>query len=160
MENFHATYELKKSPSVASKEVSLNLVEHTFCYHPALDVSYLTDFHEDDWEQVLFSFDLFLNFTTKDIYRLFDLLKNSEYSEVAEIIHKVRPSFLLVGLSCFNKYFDNINEMVFQQENLTSATEFIQNWYEDFQEKVQLIQSEKERLCKFLDRLSAQRIAA
>lgn len=121
-----------------------------FIYHSDLDADYLYDFHGNDWEQALFSFELFLEITVKDVLKLIDALKKQETEQALSLIHKVRPGFLMVGLSDFSILFDNIKLKEFQDLEQVHLSQIVVFWWENFQTKLNIIQMERVRLEFFI----------
>lgn len=134
----------------SGKIISFSSLNRGFIYHPSLDVDYLYDFHGNDWEQALFSFELFLDFTVKDVFKLNTLLRKQEMKAVPAIVHKIRPGFKMVGLSSFDVFFDNLKHEKFEFADKTYLSQIQNFWWENFLEQLKIIENERTRLELFV----------
>lgn len=135
---------------VSKKIIPLSPVLRGFVYHSDLDAKFLYTFHGNDWEQALFSFELFLEITVKEVFKLVNLLRSEDMNSVLSLIHKIRPGFLMVGLSDFDVFFNNIKLKEFQTIDKTYLSHIITFWWENFQEKIKIIRQERVRLEFFI----------
>lgn len=121
-----------------------------FMYHPKLDADYLYEFHGNDWEQALFSFELFLDITVKDVNKLVNLLKNQQIEQGLALVHKIRPGFLMVGLTEFEALFDSIRKKALETEKKVQFNHIIGFWWDNFAEKLAIVELERNRLAFFI----------
>lgn len=121
-----------------------------FRYHPMLDADYLYDFHGNDWEQALFSFELFLDITVKEVNKLVTLLLNQQLEQGLALVHKIRPGFLMVGLTEFDVLFDSIRRKALENEKKEQLSHIIGFWSDNFKEKLAVVELERNRLEFFI----------
>ena len=68
-------------------------------YIADLDVPYLESFYEDDYESALEMFEMFLDQIVPEIKELEALTAAQSWAQLRALIHKVKPTFSMVGLT-------------------------------------------------------------
>ena len=68
-------------------------------YLADLDVSYLESFYEEDYESALEMFEMFLDQIVPEIKEMEALLETKAWVQLRALVHKVKPTFSMVGLT-------------------------------------------------------------
>jgi signal transduction histidine kinase/FixJ family two-component response regulator/HPt (histidine-containing phosphotransfer) domain-containing protein len=95
--------------------VEMNANKDAFSFDKRLDIAFLNDFYEGDWEHACEMFDIFLTGSLKDLNELSPALKAADWKQMASLAHKLKPTFAMVGLTQITQYVENLEKSVKQE---------------------------------------------
>lgn len=70
-----------------------------FAFNPLLNSDYLREMYGDDLTIVQIMFESFLEDNIPIWERVIDELKNKKFKEVGQMVHQIKPTFSMVGLT-------------------------------------------------------------
>lgn len=70
-----------------------------FSFNPKLDTEYLSYFYDGDLEYAADMFRIFLSNSCLQFYKLEPLMQTNEWELVRKLVHKLKPTFAMVGLT-------------------------------------------------------------
>jgi len=124
--------------------------EYTF--NSKLDVSYLQDTYADDLEYYLDMMDIFLETVPLEITHLKNAQTSKNFIQFAKTIHKLKPTFTMVGLPDHSKSFEAIElDAKIESNDAFKAFNKIETLIE---EDLQIIELEKNKLAAYLKQLN------
>lgn len=123
----------------------------TFEFHPSLDRTYLASFYEEDWEYAYEMFDLFQEAALEALEAMKAAQAEKNHEELGRQIHKLRPSFMMVGLKELYQMADEVESRGAEDydfEGLSAAAGAI---CEKMEAIMPMIRKETQRLQKLID---------
>ncbi|MEN9610180.1 MAG: hypothetical protein RLZZ628_994 [Bacteroidota bacterium] len=118
LEKLHQYLPKKDSKTVVAEAemVEMNDNNAVFSFDKRLDIAFLNDFYEGDWEHACEMFDIFLTGSLKDLNELSPALKAADWKQMASLAHKLKPTFAMVGLTQITQYVENLEKSVKQEQ--------------------------------------------
>ena len=101
-------------------------------FDKALDVSYLKEVYEDDYEYMADMFDTFLKITPDEFVKLHDALDIANVEEVRAVAHKIKPTFQMVGLSDLTKRMNELEKAAKADEDIHKIRKIESSIYKDY----------------------------
>lgn len=144
--NTSINYGRSKGNRVGALTNSLFSTQKQFKFNPLLDVHYLDEFYQEDLEQALILFEIFLKHTIKECQHIFKYAAKDSYHYFHQLVHKVRPSFQMVGLTKINNILGELEEIDSQQFKEGMATPMLRKLKEMLQQYLPIIKNEVLRL--------------
>lgn len=82
------------------KDHDLDMTEnHSFQFSDELDSEFLDSYYMGDFERAKLMFEIFLGNINSEIVQLEECLNHQDWSGLAELAHRIKPNFVMVGLS-------------------------------------------------------------
>ncbi len=124
----------------------LGSTKSEFVYHQELDTDFLQEAYGNDYESALELFEIFLETVPEQMERF---SSNNNKDVNYNILHKVHPTFKMVGLSDLSEKAKSLHDVIndISQEDIKSRIKIIQYKYK---EDVQIIQSEIIKLQEYV----------
>ena len=120
----------------------------TLKINPILDINYLDQVYGDDASIIHLIFDAFLTDSLPRWYSLKTAIDNEDLTEAASIIHGLKPSFTMAGLTWLRPKVEDLEKAIKGREN----TAFLQSSYQHLSEQLNpvlpILKAESERLAK------------
>ncbi len=117
-----------------------------FHFNEALDTNYLEFFYEGDLDYAADIFETFLTVTLPEFERLRPLAQNADWHAFRKLAHKLKPNFLMVGLSRLSSQLEQLEEIQPDQippARLLGQLEQLENEVKKF---VPILQADLERM--------------
>ena len=121
-----------------------------FEFNQGLDQSYIHNLYEDDMSYALEMFTTFADIIDDDVAVLELYFKNKDIDGIRSQVHKIKPTFSLVGLSDINKICEEISNSV-SSENLNSIVMMFEKMKSLLSKKLSIVRKEVGRISEFLD---------
>jgi len=120
----------------------------TLKINPVLDINYLDQVYGDDASIIHLIFDAFLTDSLPRWHSLKTAIDNEDLTEAASIIHGLKPSFTMAGLTWLRPKVEDLEKAIKGREN----TAFLQSSYQHLSEQLNpvlpILKIESERLAK------------
>ena len=120
----------------------------TLKINPVLDINYLDQVYGDDASIIHLIFDAFLTDSLPRWHSLKTAIDNEDLTEAASIIHGLKPSFTMAGLTWLRPKVEDLEKAIKGREN----TAFLQSSYHHLSEELNpvlpILKTESERLAK------------
>ena len=120
----------------------------TLKINPVLDINYLDQVYGDDASIIHLIFDAFLTDSLPRWHSLKTAIDNEDLTEAASIIHGLKPSFTMAGLTWLRPKVEDLEKAIKGREN----TAFLQYSYQHLSEQLNpvlpILKAESERLAK------------
>jgi len=120
----------------------------TLKINPVLDINYLDQVYGDDASIIHLIFDAFLTDSLPRWHSLKTAIDNEDLTEAASIIHGLKPSFTMAGLTWLRPKVEDLEKAIKGREN----TAFLQSSYQHLSEELNpvlpILKTESERLAK------------
>ena len=120
----------------------------TLKINPVLDINYLDQVYGDDASIIHLIFDAFLTDSLPRWHSLKTAIDNEDLTEAASIIHGLKPSFTMAGLTWLRPKVEDLEKAIKGREN----TAFLQSSYQHLSEQLNpvlpILKTESERLAK------------
>ena len=110
-----------------------------------LDKKFLNNYYQEMVDEVQDIFEVFLKETTKEINEINDLLNQDNFKCASEILRKITPSFLTIGLPQLTVKLQII-EVYLSFSNLTSAKLLMRAFIKEMEGYMPAIIEEYKRL--------------
>ena len=85
---------------------------HSFSFNDQLDISYLQEAYESDTEYAEEMFALFLELWPKELETINEVIKGRDESKLKQQIHKMKPTFQMVGLTNTTEEFQRLENAI------------------------------------------------
>ncbi len=121
-------------------------IKSEFVFSDALNTEYLQEFFEEDLEYATDMFESFFKSTVPDIPLLKSHLEAKEWEKLGKLAHKIGPTFSIIGLTDLEPLFRKIEKMIDLQDTRQELEELVQNLLSLLPDKIDLIQSELDRM--------------
>jgi hypothetical protein len=110
-----------------------------------LDRNYLLHFYQDMTDELGEILELFLLETEPMVLKIITLINKSDLVTAEEKLHKIAPSFSLIGLPQLTTKLTVVDTLV-KSGNTKKASDLIAVFYEDFKTYLPAVEAEMERL--------------
>lgn len=116
--------------------------------HPALDVNYLTQVYGDDASIVQIIFEAFLADSLPRWQGLQTVLENENLVEAASIVHGIKPSFTMAGLTAIRPKVEELEKAIHEEVEINDLIAHYRKISEDVNYIAPILEQEAERLSK------------
>jgi HPt (histidine-containing phosphotransfer) domain-containing protein len=116
--------------------------------NPALDVSYLNQVYGDDASIVQIIFEAFLSDSLPRWQNLQSVLESEDLTEAASIVHGIKPSFTMAGLTSIRPKVEELEEAIHAETPIGDLIAHYHRISEDVYFLVPILEEEVERLSK------------
>ncbi len=120
-----------------------------FKFSDQLDTDYLDSFYMGDMERAGLMFQIFLSNIGSELDKLKEHFDSENWSELTTLAHRIKPNFVMVGLSDLTDKMLEI-EMAGKQSEIDSLKVLVPDFLENFEATHQLIADEQARLSEWL----------
>lgn len=121
----------------------------TLMINPLLDTKYLNQVYGDDATIIHLIFDAFLSDSLPRWESLKFAIDNEDLSQSASIIHGLKPSFTMAGITWLRPRIEEFERAVKDKADIT----ILQNFYSEISEELYkitpILETESERLGKY-----------
>jgi len=118
-------------------------------YNPKLEVDFLLETYEDDYEYAAEMFDTFLEINFDELDRLREKYNDKDYSQVKSIAHKIKPTFKMVGLGELSIDLERIEKFA-SGEELEKLNTSIRQFFSEVDSGMKLVKEELAALNRFI----------
>ncbi|MEQ8469760.1 MAG: PAS domain S-box protein [Marinoscillum sp.] len=132
------------------KDHDLDMEEnHSFQFSEELDADFLNSFYMEDFERAKLMFEIFLGNISDELTQLEEYFREQDWSGLAEIAHRIKPNFVMVGLS---KQTDQMLEIETAAKALDKQLleKIVPAFLTEFEVKNQLVVNELTKISKHL----------
>ncbi len=123
------------------------VTDDTFEYDSRLNVKYLIEIYEDDFEYACDMFGLFLEGANENIKLLWEFGKAGQWPELRALAHKVKPAFSMVGLTWLTDKASELESKI-DELDYESALELLDEILTEFEQYLPVINRQHELLEK------------
>ena len=137
---------LKKYEQLQSEQATTSV---SYQFSKAFDAATLEQIFGGRETHIIPIFETFVRTTSKELDSIKDLEKEQNWEGLAEKLHKIKPSFSLVGLPNISqsiKSLENLCRTVTSPEKLKDG---LAKFYEKVSQAISLVITEKERIGQF-----------
>ncbi len=118
-----------------------------FSFSPELDIKYLEEFYGDDYERAALMFSIFTKNVPSEVEQLKNLLKDQSWEELGKLAHKIKPNFMMVGLSDFSHLMNDVEKCIKNEAVLCdNLIDSLQGFFSDFTSAIKIVEKENDRL--------------
>lgn len=120
-----------------------------FKFSPYLDQSILEQLYGDDLHYAASIFEIFIEYSLPDFRQLQVAVENSDWEEIRQLAHKLKPTFPMVGLTRLEEKLQVIEQNASQKmsyniiKNLEEVAETLENY-------IPILQSEYYKMREYL----------
>lgn len=120
-----------------------------FKFSPYLDQSILEQLYGDDLHYAASIFEIFIEYSLPDFRQLQVAVENSDWEEIRQLAHKLKPTFSMVGLTRLEEKLQVIEQNASQKmsyniiKNLEEVAETLENY-------IPILQSEYYKMREYL----------
>jgi len=126
----------------------------TFNFHESFDTESLKMYYDGDIEYTLEMFEIFIDQLAESLPQLKSAIEGGDRSNTRHLVHKLKPTFTMVGFPRTTTYFEKWERMI--DDNLDNQG--IQNQWEGVRSDIiginQLVSQEIERMRLYIQRSS------
>ncbi len=135
---------------------SMKAANHNDPFHFSneLDTNYLEFFYEGDLEYATDIFETFLKVTLKEFYQLKSLAQKEEWKAFAKLAHKLKPNFLMVGLSHISNKLEILENTDITKVAPAKLLGQIEQLEQQVEKLIPVLQADLERMKKTLMKAS------
>ena len=114
-------------------------------YLADLDSDYLYSFYEDDYESASEMFEMFLNEIVPELEDLKIAFENKDYVLSRSLVHKMKPTFAMVGMTWVTNKFSNIEQFL-DKEATNEAENLWQETKTNYEQYLPVVEAQLEQL--------------
>ncbi|MCF2488812.1 Hpt domain-containing protein [Dyadobacter sp. CY347] len=114
--------------------------------NPALDLTYIDQVYGDDPVILYMIFDAFLSDSVPRWHTLRTALENVDLKESASIVHGLKPSFTMAGLTWIRPKVEVLEKAIKENETPENLMEMYKSISAELNELLPIIEQESERL--------------
>jgi HPt (histidine-containing phosphotransfer) domain-containing protein len=114
--------------------------------NPALDVSYLTQIYGDDASIVQIIFEAFLSDSLPRWKSLKALIENEDIAEAASVVHGIKPSFTMTGLTAIRVKVEELEKDIHNEKDTQYLIEHYLKINEDVEHIIPILEEEAVKL--------------
>ena len=114
--------------------------------NPLLDVDYLTNFYGDDATIIHMIFDAFLSDSVPRWTSLKDAIETNDLASASSIVHGLKPSFTMSGLTATRQKVDALEKQIKTQSALSAIKSSYDDIDNDLKTLLPILTSESARL--------------
>lgn len=119
-----------------------------FQFSAELDRPYLESFYGEDYERAQLMFEIFLKTIGADIEQLKMHFDSENWEELATLAHRIKPNFVMVGLSQQTDQMLEI-EQVAKRQDASTIRHLVPQFLDQFASHHQLVEQELDKLSQF-----------
>lgn len=114
--------------------------------NPALDVSYLNQIYGDDASIVQIIFEAFLSDSLPRWKSLKTLIENEDIAEAASVVHGIKPSFTMAGLTAIRLKVEALEKDIHEEKDTQDLIAHYERINEDVAYIVPILEEEALKL--------------
>ncbi|HEV7382819.1 MAG TPA: Hpt domain-containing protein [Dyadobacter sp.] len=114
--------------------------------NPALDINYLNQVYGDDANIIHLIFDAFLSDSMPRWHSLKTAINEENLEESASIVHGLKPSFTMTGLSTIRPKVEQLEREIKANTDVETLKQTYQNISSELLPLIPIIESESKRL--------------
>lgn len=122
-----------------------------FEFSRSFDASDLHDLYANNLEHVLLLFDIFTKNTPQELANLERAMSQMKLAEIAEIAHKIKPTFKMVGLGHIENLAKELETACLEKITAKKLKDVYYRFYAAAQRAVELVTQESERIKSFIE---------
>jgi HPt (histidine-containing phosphotransfer) domain-containing protein len=108
----------------------------------ALDTDYLEIYYDNDPEYAAEMFEIFLEEQVPSFYSLAGLIENKKWEKARALLHKLKPSFPMVGLKSFEGALQEIMQCVKNTDHQSKALQRFEKVKASFEVYIPVLKNE------------------
>lgn len=124
--------------------------QEKFSFSDKIDRNYLQNAYEQDLEYALDMFQTFLDIIDDEMLLIKDTLKHKKQLEIKKSLHRIKPTFKMVGLSPLFNDIESVEKKLSQSESIN-----LSEWFDQFNislnNRIPLIEQEIKRMKSWLN---------
>lgn len=121
-----------------------------FVFSDQLDRAYLDSFYGEDYERAQLMFQIFLSNIDAEVDQLNMHLNSEKWEELATLAHRIKPNFVMVGLSHLTDQMVEI-EQAAKQLDTVKAQNLVPEFLVQFKTNRQLVENELDKLSNWIN---------
>jgi len=125
------------------------LKNDSFAFDERLDVAYLRKLYSDNCNYAISLFHIFLEYMESDWEEIQQAVKNKDWQQLTNLVHKVKPNFSMVGLTWITAMMQDVYKKL-KADNHASAIPLLQEVQKEFDQYMPLIRDELGRMQQFV----------
>ena len=114
-------------------------------YLVSLDHDYLYSFYEDDYESAYEMFDTFFSQIVPEVSKLKQVMAFKRFTEARILVHKIKPTFSMVGLTWVTEKFARI-EQCLDKDEYSIALSIWQAALDEFEKNLPVVEKQLNQL--------------
>ena len=122
----------------------------TFNFNESLDVAYLNSIYDGDVEYAKEMFEIFFDSSALEFRLIEGLLEEGSFSEAKSIVHKLKPSFSMVGLTQVGLLMDELERKLNDESQNDYSIALFRNVSEMYFSQEPLLKEELEKMRSYL----------
>lgn len=115
-------------------------------FHTSLDREFLEEFFDGDIPYMIEIFDLFLQEMPSEITELNKFWQESDIQNIRKTVHRLKPSFKMVGRSDISDILFNIQMKIDRGAKLTECEDDLIHFFEESSKLLPILTAEIKRL--------------
>lgn len=121
--------------------------ENTFSFNKGLDKVYLEELYLNDYEYASEMFEIFISQYIKEFNAIETLIENESWKEAKQMLHKIKPSFSMVGLTSLTAKVQHLEDKTIAKEiNKTLIIERYQEIKREIHKYLPMLESDLEKM--------------
>ena len=121
-----------------------------FQFDESLDVSYLNSIYEGDVEYSKDMFEIFFESSALEFDQITDYLNSDAYDEARNLVHKLKPSFSMVGLTQVGQMMDDLERMLNNRDQDDESKKLFEQVAAIYQRYEPVLRSDLDKMKTFL----------
>lgn len=114
--------------------------------NPLLDVKYLKQVYGDDHNIMHLIFDAFITDSLPRWRNLEDVIDQQNLIEAASIVHRLKPSFTMTGLTALRSPVEELEQLIKNQASKEKQVRLYHHITQELDKLIPVLSSESERL--------------
>jgi len=124
------------------------MLNHEIKFHDnelLISSDYLMEYYDNDIEDALIMVEMFLNTSAKELSKLKPLYVDGKLEDLRQLVHKIKPTFMMVGLKKITENFKSFEKSIVDEE-LESIQEMVEHYHKQTAAISKTIETELVRL--------------
>lgn len=106
---------------------------------------YLSEFYDGEKQDALAMLDMFLKTSLVDMPKLRMLYDKEAFDDLRQLVHRIKPTFMMIGLRQMTKNFKSFEVSVDNRE-MEKIKRFVEHYTEKISDVEQVVKEEMKRL--------------
>jgi CheY-like chemotaxis protein len=121
-------------------------IDEGFSFNQALDLSYLDEFYEGDFEHAMDMFEIFLEYSLEEFKELPNHLENKDREAFRKLTHKLKPAMSMVGLTWITKQMQQLEKAADNNASFEALGELLQIIQDEIEKFRPILEEDLEKL--------------
>jgi HPt (histidine-containing phosphotransfer) domain-containing protein len=123
-----------------------------FKFSADLDQNILEQLYGDDLHYAASIFEIFIEYSLLDFKRLQVSVENSDWEEISQLAHKLKPTFPMVGLTKLEEKLQVIEQNAVKKMSYDIITKNLEEVAVTLENYIPILQSEYDKMREYLSR--------